>query len=97
MGRPAIGFEASARHDSLIQHTAAVLGITSMRAEGRRGGLRHNRSTRLSQAADFRRNIETGRCEPSGHLERAVLAAFQRDLSGKHNISERQLAHWQQT
>lgn len=56
MGCPAIGFEASARHDSPIQHTAAVLGITSMRAEGRRGGLRHNRSNgspRLSQEADF--------------------------------------------
>lgn len=34
---------------------------------------------------------ETGRCEPSGHLERAVLAAFQRDLLGKHNISDRQI------
>lgn len=34
---------------------------------------------------------ETGRCEPPGHLERAVLAAFQRDLLGKHNISDRQI------
>ncbi|WP_333939037.1 MFS transporter [Bradyrhizobium sp. CCBAU 11386] len=35
---------------------------------------------------------ETSRCEPSGHLERVVLAAFQRDLLGKHNISDRQIA-----
>lgn len=34
---------------------------------------------------------ETARCEPPGHLERAVLAAFQRDLLGKHNISDRQI------
>ncbi len=40
---------------------------------------------------------EAGRSEPSGHLERAAFATFQRNLLGEHDVSDRQLAQRQET
>ena len=37
------------------------------------------------------------RDEALGHCERAALGAFQRDLLGQHDVSDRQLAHRQKT
>jgi hypothetical protein len=37
------------------------------------------------------------RDETSGHCERVVLGAFQRDLLGQHDVADRQLAHRQKT
>jgi hypothetical protein len=37
------------------------------------------------------------RNESSGHCERAALGAFQCDLLGQHDITDRQLAHRQKT
>jgi hypothetical protein len=47
----------------------------------------HNGSTKEPASGKHK----TGRCEPSGYLQRALLAAFQRDLLGKHNVSDRQI------
>ena len=37
------------------------------------------------------------RSESSGHSERAALGAFQCDLLGQHDVSDRQIAHRQKT
>ena len=37
------------------------------------------------------------RGESSGHSKRAALGAFQRDLLGQHDVSDRQIAHRQKT
>lgn len=78
------GHPGTHRCSDRIQHVL-VSATQHLSPMSKRGPLR---STKEPASPEH----ETGRCEPPGHLERAVLAAFQRDLLGKHNISDRQIA-----